>query len=571
MTLNLLLASSRKWPCQKRRARRFPLLWRGAGVAFLLALPIWSKAADPPMSYLVDLREPATHLIRVTWSVPDARPSTEIQFPTWNATYQIRDFVRHVEALRATCDGKPAKLWREDLNTWRDAPHRCSSLELDYSVYTNDEGPFGAVLGESHAFLNFAMVLFYLPEERDRACQIKLLLPEGWKLASVLGEPDASGAFRAANYDALVDAPAEAGTFQEYDFAQGLGGTGGKKAYYRLIVHADGAVYSSARLLASVEQITAAETALMNDLPFDHYTFIFHFTDRGRGGGGMEHAYGTAITVGAANLQSRWDGFESVVAHEFFHAWNVKRIRPAGLEPVDYVHGNDTRDLWFSEGVTSTYGLYATLRAGLIDRQGFYQRLGNEIRELQGRPAHLTQSLETSGREAWLEKYPDYWRPERSVSYYNKGELVGILLDLALRRAAGSGGSLDAVMRHVNTEFAQRHRFFTQADLVHTIREVAPEFTEVDRFFDDYLTGTRELDYDTYLGYAGLRLISSTMEEAALGFRASRAESGEVTVESVDADSNAAKAGLQTGDVLVAMNGQAFNYTPQARGLKARI
>src|SRR5437773_2889779 len=272
MTLNLLLASSRKWPCQKRRARRFPLLWRGAGVAFLLALPIWSKAADPPMSYLVDLREPATHLIRVTWSVPDARPSTEIQFPTWNATYQIRDFVRHVEALRATCDGKPAKLWREDLNTWRDAPHRCSSLELDYSVYTNDEGPFGAVLGESHAFLNFAMVLFYLPEERDRACQIKLLLPEGWKLASVLGEPDASGAFRAANYDALVDAPAEAGTFQEYDFAQGLGGTGGKKAYYRLIVHADGAVYSSARLLASVEHITAAETAHMNDLPFDHYT-----------------------------------------------------------------------------------------------------------------------------------------------------------------------------------------------------------------------------------------------------------------------------------------------------------
>jgi predicted metalloprotease with PDZ domain len=539
------------------------------GLVCSLGIARTALAAPPAMSYLLDLRHPGTHLIGVTWTIPQAAPSIEIQFPAWNATYQIRDFVRHVQDLSATCDGKPAKLRRLDLDTWRDAAHPCASLELTYSVYANDEGPFGAVLGPEHAFLNLAMVLFYLPYERGRPCQFKALMPEGWKIASVLGEPDNSGEFRAASYDELVDAPAEAGAFQVYNYEQGLGGQGEKKATYRIIVHADPSVYSSARLLESLEKITATETALMNDLPFGRYTFIFHFTDRGRGGGGMEHADGTAITVGAANLQNRWEGFESVVAHEFFHAWNVKRIRPAGLEPVDYVHGNDTRDLWLSEGVTSAYGLYATLRAGVIDRAGFYERLGNEIRELQSRPARLRQSLETSGREAWLEKYPDYWRPERSISYYNKGELVGILLDLAIRHASGNDASLDGVMRRLNTDFAVRHRFFTQADLVATIREVAPQFKELDRFFDDYLTGTRELDYDTTLGYAGLRLVSTSVEEPALGFRATRAESGEVTVESVDPDSNAAKAGLRAGDALVSMNGQPLSFPPQARGMKS--
>ena len=535
------------------------------GLAIILIAPSVGNAAKPAMSYVLDLRQPRTHLIQVTWTVPEAAPSTEIQFPAWNATYQIRDFVRHVQDLTATCDGKPVQLARVDVDTWHSGQEPCTSLEIHYAVFANEEGPFGSAFDETHAFMNFAMVLFYLPQERGRACRLKILLREGWKLASVLGEPDAAGEVDAADYDELADAPAEAGTFQEYDYEQG--GKGGKRAAYRIIVHADPTVYSPDRLLDSVEKITAAETALMDDLPFTHYTFILHFA--GRGGGGMEHANGTAITVRASDLQKRWEGFESVVAHEFFHAWNVKRIRPQALEPVDYVHGNDTRDLWFSEGVTSTYGDYTMLRAGLIDRPSFYQRLAGHIRDLQSRPARLTQSLEISGREAWLEKYPDYWRPERSISYYNKGELVGFLLDLALRHATHSRASLDDVLRRLNSDFARRHRFFTQLDLVSLIHDVAPEFESMDRFFADYLTGTREFDYDTYFGYAGLGLIRSSVAEATLGFEiVSRQTGGEVTVESVDANSSAAKAGLQPGDVLVEMDGVPLNFPPQVDGRK---
>ena len=195
---------------------------------------------------------------------------------------------------------------------------------------------------------------------------------------------------------------------------------------------------------------------------------------------------------------------EEVAAHEFFHLWNVKRIRPQRLEPIDYVHGNDTRDLWFSEGLTSTYGVLTMLRAGLLNREDFYWRLAQEIQQLQDRPARLFQSAEDSGREAWLEKYPDYFRPQRSISYYNKGALLGFLLDLAIRHASHNQAGLDDVMRQLNTDFARRHRFFTSADLRAVIEKVAPAYREFESFEQDYIRGTQELDYEKFSGVRGI-------------------------------------------------------------------
>jgi predicted metalloprotease with PDZ domain len=196
----------------------------------------------------------------------------------------------------------------------------------------------------------------------------------------------------------------------------------------------------------------------------------------------------------------------SLYSHEFFHLWNVKRIRPQLLEPIDYVHGNDTRDLWFCEGVTSTYGELVLLRAGLISRQAFYAHLGSTIAALESRPGRFFQSVEESGLEAWFEKYNDYQRPERSISYYNKGELLGFLLDLALRHASGNAAGLDDVMRRLNEDFARPGRYYTEADLRREMAQAAPTFWGLEAFFEDYVRGTRELDYDTYLGYAGLEL-----------------------------------------------------------------
>jgi predicted metalloprotease with PDZ domain len=544
-----------------RRRRVFLCVLLFANIGHLS--PVFAATSDeadsPPVHYTVDLRNPASHTVAVTMTVPGAARGTEIQFPAWNALYQIRDFVRNVERLSARCDGKPEDLIPVDVDTWQSAPVACTRLEVQYDVYANQEGIFSSVLNPDHGFLNLAMILFYLPRERSRATRVNFLLPEGWELATLLDDGAQAGDYVAANYDAMVDCPAEAapapssnavGDLHMFSYQQ-------KGATYRVVIYGNPSAYSPGPLLGALEKITSTETGMMNDVPFSRYTFLLQFP-RGPGGGGMEHRNGTAISVSAGGIRDNLTALESVAAHEFFHAWNVKRIRPQNLEPVDYVHGNDTSDLWFSEGVTSTYGELTRVRSGLISRQDFYRHVGSEIQSLQERPARLSQSVAEAGRDAWLEKYSDYHRPERSISYYNKGELLGDLLDLAIRHATGDGQSLDDVMRRLNSDFARRGRFFTQADLVTIIARLAPGFTGLNQFFRDYVNGTAEIDYETYLGFAGLKLVTSPVELAVPGFRARRQSDGSVEIQSVETGSNAERAGLMRGDVIAQMNGQAL-------------
>lgn len=534
--------------------RKTPLPWLLCALCALVP-PAFGQA-KAPVAYTLDFRQPATHLVGVTMAVPDTGPGTEIQFPAWNALYQIRDFVRNVQDVEARCDGQPRALERVDLNTWRSGDYSCAKLEIRYAVFANQESPFAAALTEEHAFLNFALVLFYLPQERARPMTVRFMLPEKWKLATLLEGGKSPGEFVASNYDDLADSPAEAGDFQENSYQQ-------SGATYRVVVHASPSAYSSERLLRMIEKITAVETALMQDVPFSRYTFILHFLEHS--GGGMEHRNGTAISYAASALRDDWDGLETTLAHEFSHAWNVKRIRPQNLEPVDYIHGNDTRDLWFCEGLASTYQQYAVLRAGLISRETFYDRLAGEIQILQGRPARLSQSVALAGREAWLEKYADYMRPERSISYYNKGALVGFLLDLAIRQASGNQHGLDDLMRRLNQDFARQNRFFQQQDLIRIVAELAPRFEDVGRFFADYVDGTRELDYDAYFGYAGLKLKVKKEERPSLGFLSVERFEKPVRVESVERDSNAQNAGLEAGDELLEMDGKTLQSNPDQK------
>jgi len=525
-------------------------------LVLVLSVPRAATAAGP-LHYQVDLTSPETHLVRVKMDIPDAPAGTEIQIPTWNALYQIRDFVKNVEDLKGDCDGQPAALVREDLNTWRGPNQACRDLVFRYSVYAAGDGPFDSALDSHHSFLNLAMILFYLPHERQRPVQVKYQVPDGWKLATFL-EGDGPE-FSAFNYDALVDSPAEAGHFADFSYPQDFTPpdaptTEARRATIRVIIDADRADYSPGRILSSLQKITAMETALMQDLPFRQYTFLLHFPREGGSTGGMEHRDGTAITISASSLRDHDGYLESVAAHEFFHAWNVKRIRPQSLEPVDYVHGNDTRDLWWSEGVTNTYAQLTLLRAGLIDRPTFYARVADAIQMLQRREARHSQSAETSGREAWLEKYSDYNRPDRSISYYNKGELLGYLLDLGLRHATQNQAGLDDLMRRLNQDFARRGRFYTRADLRDLIAQLAPTF-DVDRFFADYVQGTQGLDYPPFLGFAGLNLTTRVTESALHGFSASRNSAGLLQVDSVDDGSGAQRAGLQVGDVLLRADG----------------
>jgi len=353
--------------------------------------------------------------------------------------------------------------------------------------------------------------------------------------------------FRIDNYDRLVDSPVEIGDFHEIDFLE-------SGARFRVIIDADPADYDAGKIVANLHKIVVAAISWMDDRPFDTYTFFYDFP-RGPGGGGMEHAYSTAIDLSADSIKPNLDSFNAVTAHEFFHLWNVKRIRPQGLEPIDYTKANDTRALWFSEGVTSTAEGLILLRAGLIGESEVLAEIGEQITELERRPAHLTQSAEDSSLDAWLEGYSYYRRPERSISYYNKGELLGVMLDLALRDASHGRASLRELLQWMNVNYAKKNRFF---DDTNGVRQAADAVSHADLgwFFTKYVSGTDEIPWNDFLRSVGLRAVPQTTTVPDPGFLASRNFDGPMSVVAVTPGSEAENAGLHVGETIVELQGK---------------
>ena len=510
---------------------------------------------ETKLDYTVTLADPVHHRVHVTMTYDPETAGDQVQLPVWNALYQVRDFAKNVLAVQASSQaGEKLPLRQVDKTTWEFQP-KPGWVVLDYDIILDETGPFGAQFNEHHAFFNLAEVLMYPVNGRELPIALRYeQVPATWKLAIALPSqnvpsptPGAAVGYvlHASNYDRLVDSPCELGEFSENDFEQG-------GARYRVVVDANAADYDGPKLVDALKKITAAETAWMNDRPFDSYLFIYHFP-RGPAGGGMEHAYSTAIDHSASELKDL-RSIESVSAHEFFHLWNVKRIRPQSLEPIDYVHENYTRALWFSEGVTTTVADLALLKAGLLQPADYLQKISSAITFLQSRPAHLAQSAEESSLDAWLEKYPSYHAPERSISYYNKGDLLGILLDLKIRQDSNGRFSLRDLFRAMNRIYAQTGKFFPDSDGVRTEAEKLTG-TDLRNFFEQYVAGTAELPYQELFASAGLTLDKELRTVADPGFTAARNFTGPLLIEDIYGG-QARSAGLNEGDELVAIDGR---------------
>ena len=447
----------------------------------------------------------------------------------------------------------PLPVRKIDKTTWHISDAK-DGFELEYDIFADQAGPYGAQFNSDHVFLNLAEVLAYATDARRSQVTLAFVnVPSQWHVATALARArqGTSGLpeFLADNYDQLVDSPVELGSFREASFQ--LGG-----ATYRIAVHADAADYDMRALEDSVKKIVAAGVAWMDDRPFGEYLFIYHFPHGSNGGGGgMEHSYCTTIDLSADRLKMDPLLLPRVTAHEFFHLWNVKRIRPASLEPIDYAHENYTRALWFSEGVTNTVQEILLLRVGILDQKEFLAGVAHEIRALQLRPAHRTQSAEDSSLDAWLEKYSQYRLPERSISYYNKGEILGVLLDLAVRRSTDGQKSLREVFQWMNQYYARQSRFFDDSEGVRAAVE-AVTGKDFRWFFSAYVAGVEELPYDELLSTVGLKLVQIKTKVPTVGFDSVRDFRRQAWVTAVDPGSDAQKAGLVSGDVIVELNGK---------------
>ena len=510
----------------------------------LVILMFGASPTFATIHYTVSLNHPEQHLFRVTVEVPDVHGEVNLQMAAWNALYEIRDFSSHVQQVEAYADGQKVEIEKLDKLTWRVKGQ--GAVKVSYSTFWDDTGPFGAQLNVEHAFLNPALILLYVPDRRAEQCTLSLTdVPNGWNVATPMpivlesAGPTTLRSMQASSYDVLTDSPIEASNFQEFALHD-------LNPPVDVVIHGDN--WNKKEVESALRKIVSYELKLMDGAPYDKYTFIFHVGKAAGGaGGGMEHANSAAIFVPS-------DAYlNNVSAHEFFHLWNVKRIRPATLEPVDYTHEMYTRALWFAEGVTNTYGSYTLVRTGLWDKQQFYHDLGNQISDLEARPAEQWQSAEESSLDAWLEKYALYTQPQRSISYYTKGQVLGILLDIVIRDRTDNQKSLDDVMRELNIDFAKKGKFYRDSlDIRLAAEKVAGG--SLSDFFTKYVSEANPLPYEQVLALSGLELRSHENVRPVLGFVAERQPNGPLVIREIDQEYPAAKTVLRTGDEILRWN-----------------
>ena len=537
--------------------------------AFLLVLPFLAAAQTTPVdiSFTVAMPRPHTHLFDVSVAIrrtTNGPQEERLVMPVWTpGSYMVREFARHVQDFVAVdAAGQPLKWEKTNKDTWRVLTNGAREWRATYRVYANELSVRTSELNSDHAFWNNATLLMYLDGFLKNPSTVHVLAPDVWKVAtglpSVLGQKNT---FHAENFDVLYDSPFETSNFKTLVFNV-------KGVPHRIVIDGEGN-YDPERMRLDVQKIVETESTLMGEIPYRDYTFILHL--RSNAGGGLEHLNSTALgyprfgfrihsgdratsaAPNAAETERDYRGFLSLVAHEFFHLWNVKRIRPDALGPFDYTQENYTKVLWVAEGITDYYADLTLRRAGLITESEFLSATARSIQSMQNTPGRLEQTVEESSFDSWIKYYrQDENSINSQVSYYDKGALLGLLLDLGIRKRSNGAKSLDEVMRYLYAEFFKKNRNYGPADFQKACELMAGSSLEV--FFNKYVHGTEELDYNAALEAAGLRL-DTAAATGSVYFGADVAmENDRLIVRRVYAGSPAYEQGLNAGDEIVAMD-----------------
>lgn len=543
--LSLILTFAVSAEAQRSRRPRTPAVNQPAAVS---VNPMTNQI--PKIDYTVSMSKPWTHLLEVEMrlSSADSAPNLDLIMPVWTpGSYLMREYARHIQDFSVKNASGNALEWQKTTkNIWRVNTGDAREIVVNYRVYANELTVRTNELNDEHAFFTPAALLMYPKDALNAPSTIKVVPYGNWKIATGLPrDGENADTFRAENYDILYDSPFEVSNFKETSFTF-------QNVPHRIVFTGEGN-YELEKVRVDVEKIVRAASDIFGGLPYKDYTFIVNL----RGGGGLEHLNSTALQWNRFGFQpaSRYQGFLSLVAHEFFHAWNVKRIRPDALGPFDYSNENYTKLLWAAEGGTSYYENLLLVRAGLMTDKEFLAEKARQIQDLMRRPGRFQTSVEEASFDAWIKYYrQDENSINNQISYYDKGDLMMMMLDLEIRRSSGGAKSMDDVFRTLFSDFYKQNRNYTPADFQRIAEMHAGKSLE--DFFRKYVRGREEVDFNSVFASYGIRLDMNEGAKKTPYLGADTAEqNGRVTVRAVAADTPAYEFGINANDEIVAVDG----------------
>ncbi|MBT4035577.1 MAG: M61 family metallopeptidase [Candidatus Marinimicrobia bacterium] len=515
----------------------------------LLSLLFISNTSAKSIHYDLSMSEPHTHLFEVEMRLEGARGTEVVALPVWTpGSYLIREYAKNVQDISARSeDDTILKIKKIDKNHWQVKGKGSQDIIVTYRVYAFEHSVRTSYLNADHALVVPASVLMYWQKNQRRKHHLHINMPDKWSEITTALEPfnkPGNVDFIAKDYDELVDSPLELGNQHVVNF-EVLG-----KPHVMALYGASN--YDDSVLISDFTKIIEAEAKIFSGLPYEHYSFIFHVEE---GRGGLEHANSSVnfIRRWSFNDEKRYKSLLSLVSHEFFHTWNVKRIAPKGVASFDYDQENYLDELWMAEGFTSYYDELILQRIGHIDKDAYLDVLKDEINTLEKRPGKNHQSVAEASYDAWIKYYRSNEHSSNStISYYNKGHLLGLLLDIKIIAATGGQKNLDDVMFNLNKDFALKNKGYTSDDVRKTCEAVSG--LKLNTFFQDYVFGVEPLPYDEVFALAGLDLDSTEEKSSHLGINM-RDRSGRIMITSVTENSPAWDAGLNVHDELVAIDG----------------
>ena len=544
----------------------------------ILALAVSASAQEQPLKidYRLAMLQPSSHLFEVTIEVklPQAMEpeSLDFQMAKWSpGRYAIFDFAKNVQefhALLGTCPetvkcAQPdAPVTRMDAQTWRVGLRNTHSATIKYKVFGNDLSGTFSQLDSRHANFNGGSIFMYVVNHKQDPVSLSINPPPGWRVVNGRMERRDQRQWHFPNWDIMIDTPTEIAP----DWTQDTFTVDGKQ--YHVVLHAFGKQGNRRpALVRDLEKIVRAEIAMWGPPEFDSYTFLIHFANDGKSGDGMEHLTSTQIIVpGELTDPEQYDDALATAAHEFFHVWNVKRLRPVELGPWDFTRPVNTRSLWIAEGITNYYGHLMMRRASLWNDARFLRTLADQVSDVDNSPGSKLMSAEESSLSApFIDDAPHAQETNlanTSISYYPKGEIIGVVLDLLIRGKTTGKASLDDVMRRMydefylkssNSSYYLRGRGFRNEDFEKTVSQVAG--TDMSDFFRRYVRDVETPPYEEAFAHVGLSFIREPRGPVTVGLAPDESEKAKFHVATVRPNSPAAAAGLEEGDIITSFGG----------------